>query len=270
MKFTKDFKSIDEMLILDNNWMKMPVHICGIVKNVHISNNLSYVGDDYMPLNFNQFTSVEHITFGDKLKDIKASTVSFIACNNLKEIDLTPVGEVYNLEDSVFRHNYDLTKLVLPSNFSNGIQDSLSYWFDNARSIKTLNLSSLDTSNVKEFQDVFSECNSLEILNISNWDFSKAKHTTNMIWSCGRLKKLIACNISGEANISSLAIKFKTAPEEIIATDCSRSFINIIADALSALHQGSTKLTYTNDEGEDVTIEIDNTQFNIRRQIWGS
>ena len=75
------------------------------------------------------------------------------------------------------------------------------YAIDTAEIVK-LDLSTWDTSNIKDMSGMFYSCVSLEEVNISGWDFSNIQETDYMFYKCMSLDK-----INGNINISKIPSK---------------------------------------------------------------
>lgn len=76
----------------------------------------------------------------------------------------------------------------------------------NKGSLKTLDLSNLDTSRVDNMSDMFANCSGLTSLNVSNWDTSQVTDMTAMFNRCTSLVSLDLSNwdISHVQNISGM------------------------------------------------------------------
>ena len=66
----------------------------------------------------------------------------------------------------------------------------MAYTFINCKSIKTLELSSLDTRNVKSMEFMFYFCFSLGALDLSSFDTRNVKNLKDMFKGCSSLKEV--------------------------------------------------------------------------------
>ena len=62
--------------------------------------------------------------------------------------------------------------------------------FQNCQSLKSLDLSNFNTSNIRTFAFMFANCNSLTSLNIINFETSMAYSFENMFYRCYSLTSL--------------------------------------------------------------------------------
>ena len=61
--------------------------------------------------------------------------------------------------------------------------------FRECSSIKSIDLSSFNTTNVNDMRSMFEECSSLKKLNLSSFDITNVKDMTNIFYGCSSLKK---------------------------------------------------------------------------------
>ena len=147
----------------------------------------------------------------------------FNGCRNLKEIDLSGLNCDYPVRaTNLFSECYKLKKITLPILYINsgygifngcyeleevnsenlyGKPNTLQNMFVNCYSIKTINLSNLDTSECTTFQNLFYQCRSLqEIIGIKNWDISKC---TNLSYAFYYMISLPELNLNwGTSNVT--------------------------------------------------------------------
>ena len=84
----------------------------------------------------------------------------------------------------------------------------MSCMFYNCNSLKSLNLSNFDTSNVVDMRSMFYNCNSLNSLDISSFDTSQVKNMNNMFYNCSSLNSLDLLNFN-TSNIINMNNMFK-------------------------------------------------------------
>lgn len=252
MNFFDTTNPIDNYIVYNDSRRPFDNQLTLRVKNIVIKTS----EDDEITMNYMDMTELESLTI---LTEVKAKYVNFGNCHKLTSLDLSSV-KCSNNHIEIFAGCTNLKSIKLPSDFLTPESHNMYGWFKSASSLKTLNLSSFDTSDVVKFADMFRGCKSLETLNISNWDMRNARDSQHMISECPSLKKLIACNISAPLYLYSGTFEFVEAPEEIIMTDSSPAFVTSICESLNNLNKGVTKITYTNSEGEDVVVEYDNTK----------
>jgi surface protein len=116
----------------------------------------------------------------------------FTGLSNLIEIDLTnfDFSEVTRM-NTMFQNCFNLEYI----NFNNNIEkklivDDMSYMFDKCRSLKSLDLSKLDTYNLKKMSQTFSNCWSLTSLNFNGFNTSSVITFMGMFNNCSSLKSI--------------------------------------------------------------------------------
>jgi len=67
---------------------------------------------------------------------------------------------------------------------------NMSNMFFGCSSLKSINLSNLDTNNVKDMSGMFSGCSSLTSLNLSNFDTNNVTNMNNMFYNCSSLTSI--------------------------------------------------------------------------------
>jgi len=135
-----------------------------------------------------------------------------------------------------YRTGYELKSLVI----SNGVKlhEDVSYLFSGLHDLTSLDLSNLDTSNVKNMTGMFDNCHSLTTLNISNFNTSKVKNMDSMFGVCKKLTTLdlkhfdtsnvenMSAMFNGCENLSSLDISsFNTSnvtDMSVMFNDCKK------------------------------------------------
>ena len=150
-------------------------------------NSTSYLVDDY-----NRITGLQKneniiiMKWDDKLQNC---SYMFSELNNVSEIDLSnfDISEVRTTKE-MFSDCINLKNIFF--NKSTFVVDEIDYMFFNCESLKSLDLSNLDTSNVVSMSYLFSGCISLSSLNISNFNTSKTINMVQLFGNCYSLKSL--------------------------------------------------------------------------------
>jgi surface protein len=91
--------------------------------------------------------------------------------------------------------------------------------FSNCISLKELDLSNFDTSNVLLMQEMFANCISLSSINLANFNFSKIINITQIFFGCNNLEFL---NLSNSASLNKFIGKnpfLGTSKNLVICTD---------------------------------------------------
>lgn len=115
----------------------------------------------------------------------------FSECSSLKTLDLSQwdtskVGSMYNLFESCT----NLTNLTLTPHWVSNSVGSLVGMFYRCSSLKTLDTSQWDTSNVIRMSSTFNDCTALTQIDVSQWDTSKVTDMQGLFASCSNLKSL--------------------------------------------------------------------------------
>ena len=77
--------------------------------------------------------------------------------------------------------------------------------FSECSSLKELNISNFNTSNVTNMRNMFFKCKSLKVLNLSNFTANKVTNMTNMFGECVKLKELKLPNFNPKnINVSNM------------------------------------------------------------------
>ena len=61
--------------------------------------------------------------------------------------------------------------------------------FRECSSLQSINLSSFNTTNVKDMSGMFSWCSSLQSIDLSSFNTTKVEDMKSMFWGCSSLKK---------------------------------------------------------------------------------
>ena len=100
-------------------------------------------------------------------------------------------------EDKTFEHTFVNVPVTRINNFTSACKDEL----------KTLDLSSFDTSQVTIMNEAFFKCNKLEEINLTNLDTSNVTYMNGMFNSCNRLKLLDVSNFN-TSNVTDMSGMF--------------------------------------------------------------
>ncbi len=198
---------------------------CSSLKSIDLSNfdtsNVFNMGDmfaycssleqlDLTLLNTSQVVYMDSMFSGcSSLKSIDLSNFDtsnvfnmrdmFSGCSSLKSIDLSNF-DTSNVQtmDSMFEYCYKLENITGIGDFQTGTVVDMSSMFCACRSIKTLDLSSWNVSNVTDMRNMFDQdgnnfssdkdIHSLEQLNLSGWDTSSVENMRKMFNNCDKLR----------------------------------------------------------------------------------
>ena len=101
----------------------------------------------------------------------------FSGCKSITSLDLSSwdTSNILNFFDSnnggMFENCENLVDLKLPKNFITSKVTNIINMFKGCKSLTSLDLSSWDTSNIEDMDDLFVDCG-IRIIDLSNWDFS--------------------------------------------------------------------------------------------------
>ena len=65
----------------------------------------------------------------------------------------------------------------------------MNYMFSGCSSLQSINLSSFNTTNVKNMRSMFSRCSSLQSINLSSFNTTNVENMRYMFFECSSLKK---------------------------------------------------------------------------------
>ena len=186
-------------------------------------------------------SNLTNVTFGDNFTTASVTNMSnmFSGCANLTSLDVSKFNttnvktmtrmfalckKITTLNVSGFNNNsvtrFDdmfagcelLQTLNIDSDFITSKAVSLTGgkglgMFSNCLSLKTLNLSNSNVSNVKYMSYVFKNCNALETLNISGWTTTNLEDMSEMFYGCKKLTTLDISNFN-TANVFNMNRSF--------------------------------------------------------------
>ena len=150
--------------------------------------------------------------------DLTSIELMFSSCWEIRELDCSGfnTSNVSSFSE-VFGGCNNLESLDISTWTISNKATNLSWMFGNDRKLKNLNRAkNWNTSNVKNFSNMFKDCRSLKSIDISDFDFSKAETIRYMFQGCGNLQYLKASlnltAITARANVGNFienAWKFK-------------------------------------------------------------
>ena len=114
---------------------------------------------------------------------------------NLNMIDTSKIT------DDMFKGYKSLRNLDVSRWDVSNVRD-MSYMFDGCTSLQNLGVSGWDVSNVRDMSYMFDECTSLQNLDVSRWDVSNVKDMRYMFFGCKslhtdiRMWKIITNNVN--------------------------------------------------------------------------
>ena len=118
------------------------------------------------------------ISNGLKIKDC---TELFRDCQALTSVDLSKLD---TSETTAMESMFDSCGTSLKEFNFNGVYSgkvsNMSFMFENCYGIKTLDLTSFDTTNVTNMESMFFSCSDLTTLDLSSFDFSNVSDSSNM------------------------------------------------------------------------------------------
>lgn len=115
--------------------------------------------------------------------------------DGMEELYIGSEGGIKLGEDSSYLFSYmtNAETIDLSGVDTSNVKD-MSSMFYNADSVKNLDLSSFNTSNVRNMSSMFSNCDNLETVNVSSFNTSKVTNMSYMFVSCAKLKTVDLSN----------------------------------------------------------------------------
>ncbi|WP_301359587.1 WxL domain-containing protein, partial [Enterococcus spodopteracolus] len=132
------------------------------------------------------------------------------------------------------------------SNWNTSNVTDMSFMFNGARNLETLNVSNWNTSNVTNMGSMFQNAESLQVIDVSNWNTS---NVTNMGWMFHNAESLQVIDVSNwnTSNVTNMGVMFYNA-ESLQVIDVSNWNTTNVSEAtsmfsnttnLSELHLGT-------------------------------
>ena len=117
---------------------------------------------------------------------------------------------------------------------------SMSYWFESCRNLANVDISKIDTSNIRNMSDMFNNCPKLTNLNLSNLNTSNVTNMSGMFDSCSNLTslKLSSFNTSNVTNMN----RMFAACSNLTSLDLSKFNTSNVTD-MSGMFNYCLKLT---------------------------
>lgn len=189
--------------------MEMMFMGCSSLKSIDLQ---SFDGRNVVSLE-SMFKGCENLT-DVNIKNIGITAVKnisgmFEGCSHLEEIDLEGLSTSYACNvANMFDGCSKLTRISFKKN--NIRPYCAERMFGNCKSIKVLDLSSINTSNLQDIDGIFSGCESLEVLDISNWSLVSVYTCDDMFEGCTNLRKILLKN-SNDKTIDCIRWQIKKA-----------------------------------------------------------
>lgn len=117
---------------------------------------------------------------------------------------------------------------------------SMSYWFESCRNLANVDVSKIDTSNVRNMSDMFSNCPKLTNLNLSNLNTSNVTNMSGMFDSCSNLTSLNLSSFN-TSNVTNMNRMF-AACSNLTSLDLSKFNTSNVTD-MSGMFNYCLKLT---------------------------
>ena len=92
--------------------------------------------------------------------------------------------------EDIFSHYINAERFAFENSFHTDKVENMYYMFFCCKSLKELNLSTLNTANVTTMDSMFRDCEALSKLNMDNCDTSRVKDMDEMFHGCHSLKEL--------------------------------------------------------------------------------
>ena len=154
-------------------------------------------------------TDIKSVTFDDSFKNFQPTTTMswFSGCENL-----TTIYNIGNLNTSsleyaagMFRGCKSLRSLDL-STFDTSKTWSFNYMFEGCSSLSSINVSSFNTSKVGSFCGMFQNCSNLRTIDVSNFTMEKAYYVGYMFAGCTNLQTIDISkfSVANVENVNSL------------------------------------------------------------------
>ena len=136
--------------------------------------------------------------------------------------------------------------------FERGIMfpDDSSYLFSSMDSLKTIDLSEVDTSNVTAMNSMFRDCSSLTSLDLSSFDTSNVTDMHDMFWKCSSLTSL---DVSGfdTSKVTTMSDMFRNC-SSLTSLDVSNFDTSNVTD-ISGMFRDCSRLTGLDLSGFDTS-----------------
>ena len=180
---------------------------------------------DLTPLDTSMVTDMRRMFYGCKglinldlssmnTSNLQLATGMFCRCSSLTSLDLSMldfqnVSQISDVENggwdygAMFQECKALKTLTLPQ-FTNKITN-YSYLFEECSKLESLDLSSIDSSNVTDMSSMFYKCRGLTTLDLSSMDTRNVTNMSSMFLGCSGLTVL---SLSDTRNVKDMRVMF--------------------------------------------------------------
>lgn len=122
-----------------------------------------------------------------------------------------------NTLQSYFRDCTKLESVTFTTSVANNV--SLAKTYKNCHSLKTIDMSKVDSSKIRKYNETFSECSSIENISFSNFSFEMTDNVSNMFYNCKKLKSVSMPQLYGDYIFDSSGMFYGC--ESLISVDLS-------------------------------------------------
>ena len=128
----------------------------------------------------------------------------------------TRAGKTYSLNSGTTNPGWftegisaSITKVVFDPSFANARPTSTYYWFSGCTNLTSITgWENLNTSEVTNMREMFSDCRKLTNLNLNQFNTSKVTNMNGMFQSCKALKKLSFSYLFSTTNVTDMSYMF--------------------------------------------------------------
>jgi surface protein len=199
--------------------LKSTFAFCKNLEKVTFGNAFSKSSLISLESTFSECNNLTTIDFSNvKFGKIEYLVETFNGCTNLKEIKglkLDDCSELYTLR-SMFASCVNLENVDFLKDFKkSGKINTIDNMFFSCEKLKSIDISSLDLSNIVFASDAFCYCDNLEILNIGNMTIAQKSNNNisaikNLATKCSKLKKIIGkCEYTKKVILDSVNDKYR-------------------------------------------------------------
>lgn len=152
---------------------------------------------------------------------------------------------------------HSLTSLNVSSFNTSNVRD-MSWMFRGCSSLTSLNLSSFDTSKVTDISIMFSDCSSLTSLNLSNFNTNKVTNMKQMFYGCSKLTSLNVSSFN-TSNVTHMSNMFDGCSKltSLNLSNFNTSNVTVMFD----MFNGCSSLTSLNLSSFDMSKVTDTTNM---------
>lgn len=186
---TLNTPNIIDLSYMFNNCTNLKTIKTGIVQTPELK---------YINSMFNGCTSLTgDVEIGFDLQKVDDLSSMFMNCPNIESITFTNLDPKKPIAAQFMNHMFDsCINLKAVNGFENLVTHKLantSYMFNNCFKLESINLSGLDTSNVKYMNNMFNDASSIKTLDLSNFDVS---NVISMSYMFSDMTKLTDINLA--------------------------------------------------------------------------